>query len=56
MPAPTRLSDRLMTAWHERAIVIKAMSFAAVGVVNAAVDLAIFSFAFCTSTASNFRS
>jgi putative flippase GtrA len=46
MPAPHRLSDRLTTAWHERAIVLKAMSFAAVGVVNAAVDLAIFSLGF----------
>ena len=46
MAAPSRLSDRLLAAWHERAIVLKAMSFAAVGVVNAAVDLGIFSFAY----------
>jgi putative flippase GtrA len=46
MTAPPRLSDRLITAWHERAIVLKAMSFAAVGVVNAAVDFGIFSFAY----------
>ena len=46
MTAPPRLSDRLIAAWHERAIVLKAMSFAAVGVVNAAVDFGIFSFAY----------
>ena len=46
MAAPSRLSDRLIAAWHERAIVLKAMSFAAVGVVNAAVDFGIFSFAY----------
>ena len=46
MTPASRLSDRLIAAWHERAIVLKAMSFAAVGVVNAAVDLAIFSIAF----------
>jgi putative flippase GtrA len=45
--APTsRLTDRLMAAWHERAIAIKAMSFAAVGLVNSAVDFAVFSFAY----------
>ena len=36
----------LIDAWHERAIVLKAMSFAAVGVVNAAVDFGVFSFAY----------
>jgi putative flippase GtrA len=41
-----RLPDRLLAAWHERALVIKAMSFAAVGVVNAAVDFGVFSFAY----------
>lgn len=35
-----------MTAWHERAVALKAMSFAAVGVVNAAVDFGVFSFAY----------
>jgi putative flippase GtrA len=39
----TRLSDRLTAAWHERAIVLKAASFAAVGLVNSAVDFAVFS-------------
>jgi putative flippase GtrA len=46
MAAPSRLSDRLIAAWHERAIILKAMSFAAVGVVNAAVDFGVFSFAY----------
>lgn len=41
-----RLTDRLLTAWHERAIVLKAASFAVVGVVNALVDLGVFSFAY----------
>jgi putative flippase GtrA len=44
-PLP-RLLERLLAAWHERAIVLKAMSFAVVGVVNAAVDFAVFSFAY----------
>ena len=42
----SRLSDRLIAAWHERAIALKAMSFAAVGVVNSAVDFGVFSFAY----------
>lgn len=41
-----RLIDRALTAWHERAIVLKAMSFAIVGLVNSAVDFAVFSFAY----------
>ena len=46
MTASPRLFDRLIAAWHERAIVLKAMSFAAVGVVNSAVDFGVFSFAY----------
>ena len=46
MPASPRLFDRLLTAWHERAMALKAVSFAAVGVVNSAVDFAVFSFAY----------
>ena len=38
-----RLSQRLIAAWHERAITLKAMSFAAVGLVNSAVDFGVFS-------------
>jgi putative flippase GtrA len=36
----------LITAWHERAIVLKAMSFAVVGVVNSAVDFGVFALAY----------
>ena len=46
MAPPNRLIDRLLTAWHERAIVLKAMSFAIVGLVNSAVDFGVFSFAY----------
>ena len=42
----SRLTDRLTTAWHERAIVLKAASFALVGVVNTAVDFGVFSFGY----------
>jgi putative flippase GtrA len=41
-----RPSERLIAAWRERAIALKAMSFAAVGVVNSAVDFGVFSFAY----------
>jgi len=34
--------DRLSVAWHERAIALKAASFALVGVVNTAVDFSVF--------------
>jgi putative flippase GtrA len=43
---PSRLSERLIAAWHERAIVLKAMSFAMVGVVNSAVDFGVFALAY----------
>ena len=46
MAPPSRLSDRLIAAWHERAIVLKAMSFALVGVVNSAVDFGVFAIAY----------
>jgi putative flippase GtrA len=46
MDAPPRLTDRLMAAWQDRAIILKAMSFAAVGVVNSLVDFGVFSFAY----------
>ena len=42
----SHLTSRLNAAWHERAIVLKAMSFAAVGVINSAVDFALFSLGF----------
>ena len=46
MVPPPRLTDRMIAAWHERAIVLKAMSFAAVGLVNSLIDFGIFSFLF----------
>ena len=42
MTASPRLFDRLIAAWHERAILLKALSFGAVGVVNTAIDFAVF--------------
>jgi putative flippase GtrA len=42
----SRVTDRLLAAWHERAIVLKALSFAVVGLVNSAVDFGVFSFAY----------
>jgi putative flippase GtrA len=35
--------DRLSLAWHERAVALKAISFALVGVVNSAIDFGVFS-------------
>ena len=40
------LRRRLAEAWHNRAIALKATSFALVGVVNFTVDFSIFSFAY----------
>ena len=42
----SRLLNWLLKTWHERAIVLKALSFAIVGVVNSAVDFGVFSFAY----------
>ncbi len=43
IPAPFKnIFDRLSVAWHERAIALKALSFAMVGVVNTAIDFSIF--------------
>jgi putative flippase GtrA len=36
------LRTRLVNAWHQRAVSLKALSFATVGVINTAVDAAIF--------------
>ena len=36
------IADRIVTAWHERAVALKAVSFALVGVINAAVDYGVF--------------
>jgi putative flippase GtrA len=47
LPAPLdRLVRRLVRAWEERAIVLKAASFAGVGVVNSLVDFCVFLAAF----------
>jgi putative flippase GtrA len=43
IPAPFQnILERLSVAWHERAIALKAASFALVGVVNTAVDFSVF--------------
>ena len=43
IPMPLRnILDRLTVAWHERAIALKAASFALVGVFNTAVDFSVF--------------
>jgi putative flippase GtrA len=43
IPASIRnMIDRLTVAWHERAIALKALSFAMVGVVNTAIDFSVF--------------
>src|SRR3954463_15332512 len=46
MASSPRSSDRLAAAWRERATAFKAMSFAAVGLVNSVVDFGLFSFAY----------
>jgi putative flippase GtrA len=43
LPAPLdRLQRRLVQAWEDRAVSLKAVSFAGVGVINTLVDYAIF--------------
>ena len=43
IPAPLQdIFARLDKAWHERAVALKALSFALVGVVNTAVDFSVF--------------
>jgi putative flippase GtrA len=42
MNPPSTLTGRLLDAWQRRTIVLKAMSFAAVGVVNSIVDFGVF--------------
>jgi putative flippase GtrA len=37
-----KLLYRLKVAWHERAIALKAISFAMIGVVNTAIDFSLF--------------
>jgi putative flippase GtrA len=47
---PTRLADRLRQAWGERAVALKAASFAMVGVVNTIVDASVFFLAYAYLT------
>ena len=43
LPGPLgTLQTRLLDAWHQRAVSLKALSFATVGLVNTAVDAAVF--------------
>jgi putative flippase GtrA len=43
IPAPLQnILDRLAVAWHERAVALKAASFALVGIFNTAIDFSIF--------------
>lgn len=43
LPGPiASLLERLRTAWRERAVALKAVSFALVGLINTAVDATIF--------------
>ena len=43
IPAPLQnLLDRLSVAWHERAVALKAISFALVGVLNTAIVFSVF--------------
>ncbi len=39
---PKRLVHRLVAAWHERAISLKAASFALIGLINTAIDAGVF--------------
>lgn len=45
-PSLDRLYARLAQAWRERAVSLKALSFAVVGVVNTLIDLGIFLLAY----------
>ncbi len=51
-PAPASLVDRLRQAWRERAVALKAVSFAMVGVVNTIVDATVFFLAYAFLTSS----
>jgi putative flippase GtrA len=45
-PVLERISSRLAQAWQDRAVSLKALSFALVGVVNTVIDLGIFVIAY----------
>ena len=40
-PRPS-IRERLSVAWHERALALKALSFAFVGVINTVIDFSVF--------------
>ena len=40
--SPQSILERLRKSWHERAVVLKAASFAIVGVVNTGIDFSVF--------------
>jgi len=43
LPGPVQhLFDRLSDAWHRRAIALKAISYASIGVINVLVDISVF--------------
>jgi putative flippase GtrA len=47
IPAPPQqIFDRLRTAWQDRAIALKAITFGLVGVINSAVDFGTFAFCY----------
>jgi putative flippase GtrA len=52
MASPSSLTNRLLTAWHERGATLKAVSFGLIGVVNTVIDAGIFFLALATLTAS----
>jgi putative flippase GtrA len=45
-PFYVRIREKLVAGWHSRAISVKAVSFAMVGVVNTLVDLGVFLIAY----------
>jgi putative flippase GtrA len=49
---PNRLFRRVTQSWHQRAVVLKAVSFAMVGVVNTLVDASVFFLAYGQVTSS----
>jgi putative flippase GtrA len=53
LPAPIhRLAGRLQQSWRERAVVLKAISFAMVGVVNTLIDASVFFLIYALLTSS----
>src|SRR5215210_2350416 len=56
LPAPIyRLAHRLQQSWRERALVLKAISFAMVGVVNTLIDASVFFLIYALLTSSSSR-